>query len=198
MCAPQSEQHLSAGFFFLSPNRFQITNNTAHAWRRSQYQHASWCAYQDEPFHPQQWESTFRATFIGLTCARHNQTNSCLQVSCLPTGSRLPILPIRNNSHKLIMCILISRWLFPSPTMSILSLNHYHLCRYLRSKKGNCCQSSCFAKGSSHHRKMASSRSSAMSAGGDDIVIEIWSSKIVWTVKRTRTADRQCNKCSDW
>ena len=96
----QSEQQLFAGF--LPPNRFPITN-TVHTRRHTQNQHVSWCADQDQPFHPQKWESTFRTTIIGLTCAHHSQNNSCLQVSCLPTGSRSLILPIRDDSHKINM-----------------------------------------------------------------------------------------------
>ncbi len=63
-----------------------LPTNTAYTrgWQ-SQNQHALWRVYQDQSFHPQQWESTFRTTFIGLTCAHHNQNNGCLQVSaCLP------------------------------------------------------------------------------------------------------------------
>ena len=100
MCPPQSEQQLFVGF--LPPNRFPITNS-AHTRRHTQNQHVSWRAYQDHPFHPQQWESTCRTTLIGLTCTHHNQNNSCLQVSCLPTGSRSLILPIRDDSHKINM-----------------------------------------------------------------------------------------------
>ena len=101
MYPSQPEQQLCAGF--LPPNRFPITI-TAHTRRHTKNQHVSWHVYQDHPFHPQQWGSTFRTTFIGLTCAHHNQNNSCLQVSCLPTGSRSLILPIRDDIHKINMC----------------------------------------------------------------------------------------------
>ena len=84
--------------YFPKRTIFQSWKSTIKSWV------SSWCAYQDDPFHPQQWESTFRTTFIGLTCAHHNQNNSCLQVSCLPTGSRSLILPIRDDIHKIKMC----------------------------------------------------------------------------------------------